>query len=76
MCVLRWKDLGEKGKARELVMTAEFRSFVRPTWRPQLSDFCQALTGITQVSLAHLRGPVFFARLATLWLPVPRLIGN
>ncbi|KAF7791248.1 hypothetical protein EIP86_002262 [Pleurotus ostreatoroseus] len=26
----------------------EFRSFVKPVWRPQLSSFCTKLTGITQ----------------------------
>jgi len=30
-----------------------FHSYVRPTWRPDLSTFCTTLTGITQVS-----GPV------------------
>ena len=49
MCLLRWKDKDYKGKARELEVVDEFRSFVRPTWRPQLSSFCSALTGITQV---------------------------
>ncbi|KAI0781150.1 ribonuclease H-like domain-containing protein [Trametes elegans] len=47
VCLLRWKD-SPKGKARELEVVDEFRSFVRPTWRPQLSAFCTALTGITQ----------------------------
>ncbi|OSD02860.1 hypothetical protein PYCCODRAFT_1444927 [Trametes coccinea BRFM310] len=46
--LLRWKDKDIKGKARELQVVDEFRSFVRPTWRPQLSQFCSALTGITQ----------------------------
>ncbi|KAI9064213.1 hypothetical protein FKP32DRAFT_1611313 [Trametes sanguinea] len=46
--LLRWKDKDIKGKARELEVVDEFRSFVRPTWRPQLSQFCSALTGITQ----------------------------
>ncbi|KAI0336311.1 hypothetical protein GY45DRAFT_1315626 [Cubamyces sp. BRFM 1775] len=48
VCLLRWKDKDYKGKARELEVVDEFRSFVRPTWRPQLSSFCSALTGITQ----------------------------
>ncbi len=34
---------------RALVAIDEFRSFVRPTWRPQLHPFCTQLTGITQV---------------------------
>jgi 3'-5' exoribonuclease 1 len=29
----------------------EFRTFVRPTWRPTLSDFCTSLTGITQAQV-------------------------
>jgi inhibitor of KinA sporulation pathway (predicted exonuclease) len=39
--------------AGTLQKVAEFRSFVKPTWRPQLSPFCTALTGITQVSRSH-----------------------
>lgn len=31
----------------------EFRTFVKPTWRPTLSDFCKDLTGITQVRTRH-----------------------
>ncbi len=54
VCLLRWKDKDMKGNAQELEIVAEFRSFVRPTWRPQLSDFCLALTGITQVSTSWL----------------------
>ncbi|KAH9946291.1 ribonuclease H-like domain-containing protein [Epithele typhae] len=48
VCLLRWTDKTNKGKARTLEVVDEFRSFVRPTWRPQLSSFCHALTGITQ----------------------------
>lgn len=33
----------------ELVQTAEFHSYVKPTWRRTLSAFCTELTGITQV---------------------------
>lgn len=32
-----------------------FHTYVRPTWRPQLSTFCTSLTGIQQVSLGGLR---------------------
>ncbi|EIW60579.1 uncharacterized protein TRAVEDRAFT_19224 [Trametes versicolor FP-101664 SS1] len=54
VCLLRWKDRDTKGKAREeLEVVDEFRSFVRPTWRPQLSDFCTTLTGITQEQVDH-----------------------
>ena len=36
----------------ELVPVAEFRRFVRPTWRPRLTNFCKELTGISQVRLS------------------------
>lgn len=36
------------GATWELVPVDEFRRFVRPTWRPALSQFCIELTGITQ----------------------------
>ena len=49
VCLLRWKDKSAKGKASQLEVVGEFRSFVKPTWRPQLSQFCTDLTGITQV---------------------------
>ncbi len=54
VCLLRWKDKNSRGKARVLEVVDEFRSFVRPTWRPQLSPFCTTLTGITQVSTVGL----------------------
>ncbi|KAI9433979.1 ribonuclease H-like domain-containing protein [Lactarius indigo] len=41
-------DKGNNGMASTLQKVAEFRSFVRPTWRPKLSPFCTSLTGITQ----------------------------
>ncbi|KAL4251632.1 3'-5' Exoribonuclease [Abortiporus biennis] len=46
--LLRWKDKDITGKANKLEVVDEFRSFVKPVWRPQLSPFCTALTGITQ----------------------------
>ncbi|KAI0083989.1 ribonuclease H-like domain-containing protein [Irpex rosettiformis] len=48
VCLLRWKYKDEKGKASRLEVVDEFRSFVKPSWRPQLSSFCTTLTGITQ----------------------------
>jgi hypothetical protein len=33
-----------------LKIVDQFHSYVRPTWRPDLSTFCTSLTGITQVS--------------------------
>ena len=37
----------------ELAPVAEFRRFVRPTWRPRLTNFCKELTGISQVRLTE-----------------------
>lgn len=51
--LLKWADRdATTGHARTLVKVDEFRSYVRPTWRPALTDFCTALTGITQVRLS------------------------
>ncbi|KAI0315523.1 ribonuclease H-like domain-containing protein [Amylostereum chailletii] len=46
--LLKWTDKGRNGYASSLQPVEEFRSFVRPTWRPTLSQFCADLTGITQ----------------------------
>ncbi|KAJ6547347.1 ribonuclease H-like domain-containing protein [Mycena capillaripes] len=47
VCLMRWKDrVG--GHASQLEVVEEFRSFVKPSWRPTLSKFCTELTGITQ----------------------------
>jgi len=44
ICLLGWRD-----KANGILDTiSEFRTFVKPTWRPNLSEFCTRLTGITQ----------------------------
>ncbi|KAI9457757.1 ribonuclease H-like domain-containing protein [Lactarius psammicola] len=48
VCLLKWVDKGSNGTASTLQKVAEFRSFVKPTWRPKLSPFCTSLTGITQ----------------------------
>jgi hypothetical protein len=45
---MMWKDK-EDGRASELVTVDEFRSFVKPIWNPELTEFCTNLTGITQV---------------------------
>ena len=62
---MQWKDRSEDGRASQLEVVEEFRSFVRPSWRPILSEFCTNLTGITQVgdisplySLTKKRRPV------------------
>ncbi|KAJ7109163.1 ribonuclease H-like domain-containing protein [Mycena epipterygia] len=47
VCLMRWKDRNGD-KASQLEIIEEFRSFVKPSWRPNLSDFCTELTGITQ----------------------------
>ncbi|KAJ7470545.1 ribonuclease H-like domain-containing protein [Mycena latifolia] len=47
VCLMRWKDRSGD-KASQLEVIAEFRSFVKPSWRPKLSKFCTELTGITQ----------------------------
>ncbi|KZS98952.1 hypothetical protein SISNIDRAFT_403605 [Sistotremastrum niveocremeum HHB9708] len=46
--LLRWKHRTEDGRASELEVVDEFRTFVRPTFRPVLSAFCTSLTGIAQ----------------------------
>ncbi|KAG2349386.1 hypothetical protein BDR05DRAFT_985934 [Suillus weaverae] len=51
VCLMRWKDKSDQGKACQLEIVDEFRSFVKPTWRPQLSQFCTDLTGITQAQV-------------------------
>ncbi|KAG6920001.1 hypothetical protein DXG01_013350 [Tephrocybe rancida] len=48
VCLMRWKDRTDDFKASRLEVVAEFRSFVKPTWQPVLSQFCTDLTGITQ----------------------------
>ncbi|TYJ57850.1 hypothetical protein B9479_001460 [Cryptococcus floricola] len=45
--LVRWGEPDEEGK-RVLEKVDTFRSYVRPTWQPVLTDFCKALTGITQ----------------------------
>lgn len=46
--LVRWGEPNEEGK-RVLEKIDSFRSYVRPTWRPILTDFCKSLTGIQQV---------------------------
>ncbi|KAA1471259.1 hypothetical protein DENSPDRAFT_775988 [Dentipellis sp. KUC8613] len=48
VCLLKWTDKQQSGAASRLQIVDEFRSFVKPTWRPRLSQFCTDLTGITQ----------------------------
>ncbi|EPQ58448.1 hypothetical protein GLOTRDRAFT_35639 [Gloeophyllum trabeum ATCC 11539] len=59
VCLMRWKDKAPDGTANQLETVAEFRSFVKPTWRPTLSQFCTDLTGITQVSKQVDKAPTF-----------------
>jgi 3'-5' exoribonuclease 1 len=48
VCLLKWTGRWDNGMVGPLQKVAEFRSFVKPTWRPELSSFCTSLTGITQ----------------------------
>ncbi|TFK26422.1 hypothetical protein FA15DRAFT_588508 [Coprinopsis marcescibilis] len=48
VCLMAWQDKDVDMRASQLEVVDEFRSFVRPTWRPTLSDFCVELTGISQ----------------------------
>lgn len=50
--LVRWGEPNEEGK-RVLEKIDSFRSYVRPTWRPILTDFCKSLTGIQQVCSAY-----------------------
>ena len=52
ICLMKWRDSDCTMKTSNLQVVNEFRSFVRPSWRPVLSNFCTELTGITQVCLA------------------------
>ncbi|KAI0049660.1 hypothetical protein FA95DRAFT_1488744 [Auriscalpium vulgare] len=51
VCLLKWVDKDRSGMAGTLQIVDEFRSFVKPTWRPTLSPFCTKLTGITQAQV-------------------------
>ncbi|KAL5529068.1 hypothetical protein ACEPAG_5042 [Sanghuangporus baumii] len=55
--LLRWRNKDSEGRAKELYVADEFRSFVKPIWRPELSAFCTSLTGITQAQVD--RAPKF-----------------
>ncbi|KAJ4488184.1 ribonuclease H-like domain-containing protein [Lentinula aciculospora] len=48
VCLMRWKDDRQR---RELEVVDEFRSFVKPSWRPTLTRFCKELTGISQLQV-------------------------
>ncbi|KAF9466388.1 ribonuclease H-like domain-containing protein [Collybia nuda] len=48
VCLMKWMDRSSDKMASKLEVVAEFRSFVKPTWRPNLTEFCTSLTGITQ----------------------------
>ncbi|KAI5123281.1 hypothetical protein M0805_009302 [Coniferiporia weirii] len=57
VCLLRWRHKDMEGRAKELYVADEFRSFVKPIWKPELSAFCTSLTGITQADVD--RAPKF-----------------
>ncbi|AGV14410.1 hypothetical protein, variant [Cryptococcus neoformans var. grubii H99] len=54
--LVRWGEPNEEGK-RVLEKIDSFRSYVRPTWRPVLTDFCKSLTGIQQETVD--KSPIF-----------------
>lgn len=68
--LLKWTDRDEDNRARTLEVVDEFRSYVKPVWRPTLSDFCISLTGITQVGAPIFVSSVFVLtpRLGQHWL--------
>ncbi|KAF8487645.1 ribonuclease H-like domain-containing protein [Gautieria morchelliformis] len=49
--LLTWADRDNDGRASQLKVVDEFRSFVRPTWKPKLTEFCATLTGIAQANI-------------------------
>ncbi|KII88959.1 hypothetical protein PLICRDRAFT_40586 [Plicaturopsis crispa FD-325 SS-3] len=53
VCLMRWTDRSFDGRASKLEVVDEFRAFVKPTWRPKLTQFCKDLTGITQEQVNH-----------------------
>jgi len=57
--LLTWDDRDDEGRASQLRVVDEFRSFVRPTWKPRLTEFCATLTGITQTEVDS--APIFSA---------------
>ncbi|GLB35330.1 putative exonuclease [Lyophyllum shimeji] len=63
VCLMRWKDRLDDHRASQLEVVEEFRSFVKPTWQPVLSQFCTELTGITQEQVDS--APLFPAVLAS-----------
>ncbi|KAJ7098126.1 ribonuclease H-like domain-containing protein [Mycena belliarum] len=63
VCLMRWTDR-DGDKASRLEVIEEFRSFIKPSWRPQLSQFCTELTGITQEQVDG--APAFPAMLRSL----------
>ncbi|KAJ3717611.1 ribonuclease H-like domain-containing protein [Lentinula guzmanii] len=48
VCLMKWKNDKER---RELEVVDEFHSFVKPSWRPTLTNFCMGLTGINQAQV-------------------------
>ena len=48
VCLMRWRTVAG---LKQLEVIDTYRSFVRPTWKPQLPEFCTRLTGVTQVGI-------------------------
>ncbi|EMD38611.1 hypothetical protein CERSUDRAFT_113791 [Gelatoporia subvermispora B] len=76
VCLMRRKDRDGTGRAEMLEIVDEFRSFVKPTRNPQLSEFCTNLTGITQEQIDA--APTFTEMLGefSLWLDRKGLIDS
>lgn len=51
VCLMRWKNRTDDDFCSELEVVDEFRTYVKPKWRPTLSKFCTELTGITQAQV-------------------------
>lgn len=69
--LLKWTDKDAEGRARTLEVVDEFRSYVKPIWRPKLSEFCTSLTGITQVRIS----PIFICATAHTDISIQANIG-
>jgi 3'-5' exoribonuclease 1 len=51
--LLKWRLQPRLGNpfCQELYIASSFQSYVRPTFQPELSDFCTSLTGISQATI-------------------------
>jgi len=49
--LVQWVEDPSAPGGRRLEHVDTFHSYVQPTWQPKLTEFCIALTGITQVQV-------------------------